>query len=131
MQTLSRTFVFCIVTLFVVALAAGCKPEAPAFQVNDIISDPGAFSGSLAVVGIVYAYAQDDATLVGIMDKKELQCTTPNCKKVLLPVKVAGARPAIGDEVEAFGALAREPLGYLLRAERVQVLASHNLGVPQ
>jgi hypothetical protein len=80
------------------------------------------------VVGIAYGYAQSDATIVGIMDKKELQCTTPNCNKLLLPVKIAGTRPAIGDEVKISGSFSREPGGYLFRAEKMEVVANHKLG---
>jgi len=110
------------------ALLTGCQSEAPAFQVNDVVSDPGAFNGSLSVVGIVNAYAQSDATLVGIMDKKELQCTTPGCSKILLAVRVEGTRPAIGDEVKVSGTFVRESWGYVLNAEKISVLANHNLG---
>ena len=128
MKKLRNLFVF-IAAISLLALAAGCKNDSPAtFQVNDVASDPAAFDGPMTVVGIVNAYAQSDATIVGIMDKKELQCTTPNCNKVLLPVKFTGARPAIGDEVRISGAFSRLPGGYLFQAEKMEVLARHNLG---
>jgi hypothetical protein len=127
MKSFRNLFVL-FAAILLLALAAGCKNDAPAFQINDIASDPGAFDGSLTLVGIVNAYAQSDATIVGVMDKKELQCTTPNCNKVLLPVKIAGTRPAIGDEVRISGAFSREPGGYLFHAEKMEVLASHKLG---
>jgi hypothetical protein len=79
-------------------------------------------------VGITYGYSQSDATIVGVMDKKELQCTTPNCNKVLLPVKITGTRPAIGDEVKISGSFTREPGGYLFHADKMEVLANHKLG---
>lgn len=123
-----RNFIVFIFTIFLLALAAGCKNEVPAFQVNDVASDPGAFDGSLTVVGIVNAYAQSDATLVGVMDKKELQCTTPNCKKVLLPVKLKGPRPAIGDEVRISGTFSLETWGYVFHADKMEVLANHKQG---
>jgi len=120
---------FVLVAAFcVLALAAGCKNESPAFQVNDVASDPGAFKGSLTLVGVVNAYAQADATIMGVMDKKELQCTTPGCEKVLLPVKVTGQMPAIGAEVRLSGSFTRESWGYLFHAEKMDVLATHQLG---
>lgn len=110
------------------ALAVGCTQETTAFQINDVASDPAAFSGSLTVVGIAYGYSQADPTIVGLMDKKELQCTTPNCNKLLLPVKVQGPLPAIGEEVRISGSFTREPRGYLFHANEVKVLARHTLG---
>jgi hypothetical protein len=124
----SRNFFVFIAAIFLLALAAGCKNETPSFQINDVASDPGAFEGPLTVVGITYGYSQSDATIMGVMDKKELQCTTPNCNKVLLPVKITGARPAIGDEVRISGSFSREPGGYLFHAEKMEVLATHRLG---
>jgi hypothetical protein len=128
MKNSRNLFVF-ITAILLLALAAGCKNDAPgAFQINDVASDPAAFDGPLTLVGIVNAFAQSDATIVGVMDKKELQCTTPNCNKVLLPVKITGTRPAIGDEVRISGSFSREPGGYLFRAEKMEVLANHRLG---
>lgn len=128
MNFLIRNLFLLFAVLSLTALAGGCKSEDPALQVNDVVSDPGAFSGKVAVLGIVYGYGKKDRSVVGIMDKKELQCTTPNCKKVLLPVKVKGPVPAIGEEVKVSGSFTKAPWGYTLNAEKVEVLARHNLG---
>lgn len=113
--------------LAIAGLTAGCKEDV--FQVNDIVSDPGAFSKPLAIEGIVYKLAQGDTSIVGIMDKKELQCTTPNCKKALLAVKVTGPRLAIGDEIKVSGVIKKEKrFGYMLTAEDVEVITRHKLG---
>ncbi len=128
MKAFRHSLFFLAAVLFCVALVSGCKSETPALQVNDVVADPGAFSGSVSVQGIVYTYGKGDRSLVGIMDKKELQCTTPNCKKVLLPVKVKGRVPAIGEEVIVSGSFSETPWGYALNAETVEVLATHNLG---
>jgi hypothetical protein len=125
----SFRLVFMLITaLLLLALAPGCKDGVRTFQINDLASDPAAFSGQLTVVGIIYGYSQNDATIVGVMDMKELQCTTPNCEKLLLPVKINGTRPAIGDEIKFTGTFSREPEGYLFRAEQVEVLRQHKLG---
>jgi len=119
------------VYLFAMALfglMSGCKEQSAVFQVNDVISDPGAYSQPLTVEGVVYAHAQDDATIVGVMDKKELQCTTPNCNKALLAVKISGQMPAVGDEIRASGSFAKERWGYVLQADAVQVITRHKLG---
>jgi hypothetical protein len=128
MKSFRNLFVL-FAAILLLALAAGCKNDAPAaFQINDVASDPAAFDGPMTVVGITYGYSQSDATIVGVMDKKELQCTTPNCNKVLLPVKITGTRPAIGDEVKISGSFTREPGGYLFHADKMEVLANHKLG---
>ncbi len=123
-----RILFLLLISVVFLSLAAGCKESTPAFQVNDVVSDPGAFSGAVTVVGITYGYSQADPAIVGIMDKKELQCTTPNCKKLLLPVKIEGPRPAIGDEVMISGSFTRAPGGYLFHAETVEILGNHPLG---
>ncbi len=123
-----RILVVSIAAISLLALTAGCKNETPALQINDIVSDPGAFSGSLTVVGIASAYSRSDASVVGLMDKTELQCTTPNCNKMLLPVKITGERPAIGDELKISGSFSREPGGFIFHAETMEVLAKHRLG---
>jgi hypothetical protein len=112
--------------LAIVGLMVGCKDQM--FQINDIVSDPGAFSEPLTVEGIVYAYAKDDTSVVGVMDKKELQCKTKNCSKALLAVKVAGQKLSIGDEIKVSGSITKESWGYVLKAEQTEVLAKHNLG---
>ncbi len=112
--------------LGIVALMVGCKDQV--FQVNDVVSDPGAFSQPLTLEGVVYAHSQDDTTIVGVMDKKELQCTTPNCNKALLAVKVPGKQLSIGDEIKASGSIMKENRGYIFRADDVTVVARHKLG---
>ena len=115
-----------VLILAIMSLTAGCKEEV--FQVNDIVSDPGAFSKPLTLEGIVYAYAKGDTSIVGVMDKKELQCTTPNCNKALLAVQTGSKRLAVGDEIKASGTITKESWGYVLKANQVDVIAKHNLG---
>ena len=128
MKTFLYKSAFLALVLLAVTVVSGCNNEATTFQVNDVVSDPGAYSGPMIIEGVVYAYAQTDNSIVGVMDKKELQCTTPNCNKVLLPVKVGADRPRIGDEVKISGAISKEEWGYLLQAEKIEVLANHKLG---
>lgn len=118
--------VVCISILAMVGLTAGCKEEV--LQVNDVVSDPGAFSEPLSLEGIVYRFAKGDTSIVGVMDKKELQCTTPNCNKALLAVKVSGSQLAIGDEIKVSGTITKESWGYILTADQVEVITRHKLG---
>jgi len=117
------------VSLFMVAIigfTTGCKNEV--FQVNDVVSDPGAFSKPLTLEGVVYTFAKGDSTIVGVMDKKELQCKTPNCNKALLAVKAPGKPLSVGDEIKASGSIVKESWGYVLKADSVEVVTRHKIG---
>lgn len=124
-HSLVKVFMYLSIVAMV-SLMSGCKEDV--FQVNDVISDPGAFSKPLTLEGVVYAYAKGDTTVVGVMDKKELQCTTPNCSKALLAVKVPGKQLSRGDEIKASGTIVKESWGYVLLADDVEVITTHNLG---
>lgn len=106
----------------------GCETKNPPLGVGQVVSDPGAFSGSMDVIGIAYAYSSSDPNVLGVMDLGELQCANPGCTKALLPVRVADARPAIGDEVQVTGVMVREATGYLFKAESIRTLKKHDLG---
>ncbi len=121
----SVCFLFLLASLVILT---GCKNDALVYQVNDVSSDPGAYSGALTMEGVVYTFSQQDPSLVGIMDKKELQCTTPNCKKTLLAMRVVDSKLAVGDEIKVSGSLVKESWGYLLKAEEVKIMAKHKLG---
>lgn len=117
-----------IAMLAVLGLTIGCKEQAPVFQVNDVISDPGAFSKRVIIEGIVYSFSKDDTSIVGIMDKKELQCTSPNCNKNLFAIKSNGVKLKVGDEIKAAGAISKESWGYILNADSIIVATNHKLG---
>ena len=119
----------CLSLFASVGVVAGCKDRVSVFQVNDVVSDPGAFSKPLTLEGVVYAYVKGDTSIVGVMDKKELQCKTPNCNKALLAVKAPGTQLAVGDEIKASGSIVKESRGYVLKADDVKVVTRHKLGV--
>lgn len=102
--------------------------QAVALNVNEVAADPAAFSGTITVTGVTAGFSPHDPALFGVMDIKELQCTTPNCNKVLIPVRVAGQVPALGDEVRISGTFVNSPMGYVLTAETVKVVRNHKLG---
>ena len=62
------------------------------------------------------------------MDLKELQCTSANCNKVLIPVKFQGPQPILGDEIKMTGSFINADGGYLFAAENVKVLKYHKIG---
>jgi len=120
-----RIFVYLSIVA-IIGLTAGCKEDV--FQVNDVVSDPGAFSKPLTLEGVVYAFAKGDTTIVGVMDKKELQCKTPNCNKALLAVKAPGKQLNVGDEIKASGSIVKESWGYVLKADDVKIITKHKIG---
>ena len=115
-----------------VAITAGIffsgAGQATALHVNQVVADPAAFSGTITVTGVTAGFSPHDPALFGVMDIKELQCTTPNCKKALIPVRVTGPIPALGDEVRISGTFVNSPMGYVLTAETVKVVRNHKLG---
>jgi hypothetical protein len=120
-----KVFVY-LFMLIIIGLMVGCKDQV--FQINDVVSDPGAFSKPLTLEGVVYTYAKGNKSIVGVMDKKELQCTTPNCNKALLAVQAPGTQLSVGDEIKASGTIVRENWGYVLQADEIKVVARHKIG---
>jgi hypothetical protein len=102
--------------------------EATALHVNQVAADPGAFSGTITVTGVTAGFSPHDPALFGVMDVKELQCTTPNCNKLMIPVRTADKVPALGDEVRISGTFANSPMGYVFTAQSIQVVRNHKLG---
>ena len=128
---ITKTYRHALVALALAAGAAfplaGCD-NAKAFNVNDVASDPAAYTGSITLTGIMGGTSQMDPTVFGIMDLKELQCTTPGCNKVFIPIRANGQVPALGDEVRVTGSFRQEPGGYIFVAEQVKVVKNHKLG---
>lgn len=122
-----KKFILTLVSMLLVAIVAtGCKQtEAKALNVNDIRSDPTAYTGTLTVTGIMAAVSQHDPQIFGIMDKSELLCTIPNCNKFFLPIRFTGQRPAYGDEVVLTGTFTEGDR--LFTATKVNVVRNHKL----
>lgn len=111
-----------------VAFAFFGQGDAKALNVNDVGSDPAAFTGSITVTGIMWAVSKQEPTIFGIVDKKELQCTSPNCNKLILPVRYQGKQPVVGDEIRVSGRFVAMERGYLFAAEKVKVVRHHKIG---
>lgn len=120
----------------IVALLAGIglsyalffKGNADALQVNQVAADPAAYNGPVTVTGIMAGTSQQDPTVFGMFDVKELQCKTPNCNKLYLPVKYQGAMPKLGDEVRVSGTFTQMGEGYIFSATNVKVVRNHKIG---
>ena len=121
---------------YVVALLVGIalsyalffRGDATALQVNQLASDPSAYSGTITVTGIMAGTSPQDPSVFGIFDLKELQCTTPNCNKIYLPVKSQGTIPKQGDEVLVNGSFLKTNEGFLFSASSVKVVRNHKIG---
>jgi len=99
-----------------------------ALNVNDVGSDPAAFAGTITVTGIMAGTSKQDPAIFAIVDLKELQCNSPNCNKVLLPVRHKGKLPIVGDEVRVTGSFVSESGGYLFAADKLKVVRHHQVG---
>lgn len=108
-----------------VALSMG---DAKALNVRDVGGDPLSFTGTITIAGIMGGVSQQDPSVFGIMDIKELQCTTPNCNKVIIPVKYQGKQPILGDEVKVTGNFVKLGDGLLFTAQNVKVVRNHKIG---
>ena len=104
------------------------KGGASTLQVNQVAADPSAYSGTVTVTGIMAGTSPQDPSVFGIFDIKELQCKTPNCNKIYLPVKHQGVMPKPGDEVRVSGSFVKTSDGYLFAASNVKVVRNHKIG---
>lgn len=102
--------------------------DANALQVNQVGADPSAYSGKITVTGIMAGISQQDPSIFGMFDRKELQCNTPNCNKIYLPVRYQGAMPKPGDEVRVSGSFMETDGGFLFTASNVKVVRNHRIG---
>lgn len=119
-----------VAALAVAGLVAlgGCNESKTLINVNEASADPAAYSGAISIVGVTKAFSRTDTTVFGLMDLKELQCTTPNCNQPLLPVKYQGPLPQIGDEVHVTGSFTQVQGGYVFTASELKIVRQHRLG---
>lgn len=126
MKTNIRVLFATIASIMLLLSLSACQDNGPAaLNINDLASDPAAFSGTLTVTGILGAYSKNDPQVFGVMDKSELQCTSPNCNKFYLPVRYTGQTPAHGDEVIITGSFV--PGSSLFDATELKVVDNHKL----
>ncbi len=102
--------------------------NAKALNVRDVGADPLSFNGSITMTGIMGGVSQQDPSIFGIMDIKELQCKTPNCNKLFIPVKYQGKQPVLGDEVVVTGSFVKLADGLLFTAQNLKVVRNHKIG---
>jgi hypothetical protein len=101
--------------------------EVKVVNVSEIGNNPAAFTGTITLAGIMAVASQNDRSVFGIMDTKELQCKTGNCNKIYIPVKYMGKQPIVGDEVRATGKFIKLENGYTFAAEKVKVVGNRKI----
>ena len=124
------------IVFITIALAVGIalsyafffRGDASGLQVNQVAADPSAYSGTITVTGIMAGTSPQDPSIFGIFDLRELQCTTPNCNKIYLPIKYQGVMPKPGDEVQVSGAFVPVSGSYIFSATNVKVVRNHKIG---
>lgn len=104
------------------------KGDAKTLHVNDIGADPTAFTGTITVTGLIGGFSQNDRTIFGLVDLKELKCSSPNCNKIIIPVRHRGEQPKVGDEIKVTGSFVTEPGGFMFEAQKVKVVKHHKIG---
>jgi hypothetical protein len=117
-----------LVACIALSYALFFRGDASALQVNQVASDPSAYSGTITVTGIMEGTSPQDPSVFGIFDLKELKCTTPNCNKLYLPVRYQGTMPKPGDEVRVNGSFIQTAGGYIFSASSVKVVRNHRIG---
>jgi hypothetical protein len=121
--------IFAVLAVGIAAAFAIYKQSGPkALSVNEVGADPAAFTGTITVTGIMAGVSRDNPAIFGIMDVKELQCTTANCNKLFIPVRYQGQQPVPGDEIRATGSLVDSGQGYLFVAQSLKVVRNHKIG---
>lgn len=110
------------------AVVITSKGDGDILHVNQVGADPLAYSGTITVTGIMAGFSNSDPSIFGIYDIKELQCTTPNCNKLYVPVRYQGAMPKVGDEVRITGSFSQSTQGVLFTAEKIKVVRNHQIG---
>ena len=117
-----------LVACIAMSYALFFKGNANTLQVNQVASDPSAYSGTVTVTGITAGPSPQDPSVFGIFDLKELQCNTPSCNKFYLPVKSQGTIPKQGDEVRVSGSFVKTGEGYIFSASNIKVVRNHKIG---
>ena len=126
-----KKYIVLVTSLVVgIALAYGMffRGDADALQVNQVAADPAAYSGTITVSGVMAGTSPQNPCIFGIFDLKELNCTTPNCNKLYLPVRYQGPLPKLGDEVLVSGSFIKTSDGFIFSASDLKVVRNHSLG---
>ena len=124
-----KKFAFLMLLVIIAAsFSASCskKDEKPIriLSINDIQSDPLAFTGEITINGVVAAFSPYDQTVFGIKDTAELfACRNLECGAFMLPVKYTGngSMPELADEVNVTGSWKQVDDGFIFEVTKIDV----------
>ncbi len=120
----SATALFALVT--VLALAGCSSTAVDPVGVNAVMTDPGAYTGQIAITGVVQQVDKPSATIT-MIDKTEYETCglTPCGSAGLLPIYLPAAQydgslPALKDQVVVIGEIKTTPQGAYFDVERLE-----------
>lgn len=122
-------FTFAVLASLAHVLAAPAKPitTKTILSVNDIQGDPAAYSGTVAINGVVAGLSKQDPKIFALIDTAEVKmCKAISCATFYLPVQFVGVRPQKGDEVNLTGSFIDK--GRLFIATDLKILRRHEIG---
>jgi hypothetical protein len=99
--------------------------EPAIINVDDFAADPGAYSGVIAISGVV-SYVESGNAVFGIIDAREYElCGVVTCAANQIPISVplsrySGELPDIEDEVMVYGEVVNSADGYGLDVLQVR-----------
>jgi len=118
----------CLLTVLNVSCvrqSGSTTPQPVVVNVDDVAADPGAYSGIIAVSGVV-SYVKSDNQVFGIIDTREYElCGVVTCAANQIPISVplsifSGELPEVEDEVLVYGKVVNSSDGYVLDVLRVE-----------
>lgn len=105
----------------------GCSAESPnAVGVNAVMTDPAAYSGTIAIKGVVQKVDAATSSITMIDEGEYATCGLTPCNSAgLLPLSMPAAQydgelPALEDVVIAVGEIKSTPQGSYFDVERVE-----------
>ncbi|MDZ4169684.1 MAG: hypothetical protein U1E26_08525 [Coriobacteriia bacterium] len=121
--------------LLAVALLAGCSSDTPeAIGVNAVMADPAAYTGQIAIRGVVQN-VDANASSIAVIDETEYAtcgltpCNSASLLPIVLPIGTAavagasvyeGALPALEDVVVVVGEIKSTDSGKYFDVERIE-----------
>jgi hypothetical protein len=93
-----------LLTIIMFFAACGNDSDVVILSVNDVQSDPTAFTGEITINGVVSGFYEDNPNIIYIKDTAEqLFCKNLFCDAPHIPIIYTGTTPTIADEVNVIG----------------------------
>jgi len=116
--------------IFTSIAGVGCADDSGSakntiiLSINDIQSDPLAFTGALTINGVTAVFSEDDPMVFGIKDTAELLfCRDLYCDAFTLPARYVGdgPMPVLADEVDVVGSWGEYEGRFILEVTEISV----------